>query len=414
MTRVDALDVHVELQGVPVLAGRAQFNRRRGGLSATMFQYDPGYLSRPQSYDIDPDFGLYTGSQQASGLPAAFSDSAPDRWGRNLILKRERALALQDKRPQRTLDDVDYLVRVGDITRQGALRFRRDAGSPFLDPDHTVPKLIRLPELMRASEAASQDDGEQGLAAVKLLLDAGTGSLGGARPKAAVRGDDGRLLIAKFPHREDEWDVMAWEATALDLASAAGLTVPTYTLTALDGSNALLLDRFDRAADGTRIGYMSAMTLLQRSDGAGGDYVEIAEALEESTARVKQDLLELFRRAALNVGLRNTDDHLRNHGFLRHDIGWVLSPVFDINPEPDPKSRQTTIAGASVPDDESEGLDELARACRLSPADAREERHRIADVLEGWRDAAAANNVRDSEFTRFAGAFKRGMAVLRR
>ncbi|MFJ2368311.1 type II toxin-antitoxin system HipA family toxin [Microbacterium sp. NPDC087665] len=413
MTRFDAVELHVDIGGETVLAGRAQFNRRRGELSSTMFQYEPDYFAHALAYEVDPRFELYSGSQQAPGLPGAFSDCAPDRWGRNLVLKRERALALQEKRAQRSLDDVDYLVGVSDATRQGALRFRRDEQSPFLDPDHDVPKMFRLAELMRASEAAARDDGDQGLAAVKLLLDAGTGSLGGARPKAAVRGDDGELLIAKFSHPEDAWDVMAWEATALDLAKAAGVAVPTYRLAPLDGRNVLLLNRFDRTSGGERIGYMSAMTVLERVDGAGGDYIEIAEAIEEKGGRVKDDLAELFRRAVVSVGLHNTDDHLRNHGFVHDESGWALSPAFDINPEPDPKARQTAIAGASTLGDESDGLEELARACRLSAPAAREERERIAGVLDGWRDAAQANGVRGSEIVRFAHAFESGITTLR-
>lgn len=413
MTGFDALEVHVDLGGETVLAGRAQFNHTRGRRASTMFQYDAGYLAHPLAYALDPALELYSGSQQAAGLPGAFSDSAPDRWGRNLITKRERALALEETRRPRALDDVDFLAGVSDFTRQGALRFRQAAGSAFLDPDHVVPRMIRLPELMRASEAAARDDGDRELAAVKTLLDAGTGSLGGARPKAAVRGDDDRLLIAKFPHPEDGWDVMAWEATALDLAKAAGVSVPTYQLIELEGRHVLLLDRFDRKADGTRLGYQSAMTLLERRDGDGGDYVEIAERIEEVGGRVKGDLEELFRRVAVSVGLHNTDDHLRNHGFLRDEAGWSLSPAFDINPEPDPKARQTLIAGASDFADEADGLAELARACRLTSAAARVELDRIADALAGWRDTAAANRIRSAEIQRFADAIDHGVEVLR-
>lgn len=274
--------------------------------------------------------------------------------------------------------------------------------------------MIRLPELMRASEAAA-GEGAQELAAVKTLLDAGTGSLGGARPKAAVRGDDdnGRLLIAKFPHHEDDWDVMAWEATALDLAKAAGVTVPTYKLLQVEGRHVLLLERFDRTANNQRIGYMSAMTLLERRDGQGGDYIEIAEQIEDVGGQVKKDLAELFLRAVVNVGLHNTDDHLRNHGFLRGEVGWVICPVFDVNPEPEPKQRQTTIAGASGIDDEADGLAELARACRLNAAQTRAELDRIADVLERWRDTAAANGIGSAEITRFSPEIEQGIAVLR-
>ena len=413
MTCYETLEVHVEIAGESLFAGRAQFHRGRGALTSTTFQYDLDYLAHPRAYQIDPALRLYSGTQQVTGLPGAFADCAPDRWGRNLITKRERALALEGGHRARTLDDVDFLAGVSDHTRQGALRFRADAGSPFLDPDGTaVPKIIRLPELMRAAEAAA-GDGDQELAAVKTLLDAGTGSLGGARPKAAVQADDGRLLIAKFPHPEDDWDVMAWEATALDLAKAAGATVPTYKLIQLDGRHVLLLERFDRTASSQRTGYMSAMTLLERRDGEGGDYVEIAEQIEEAGGQVKKDLTELFRRVAVSVGLHNTDDHLRNHGFLRGEVGWVLSPVFDVNPEPDPKQRQTTIAGASDIDDEADGLTELAQTCRLSSSQMREELDHIADVLGQWRDTAAANGIRRVETNRFSSEIERGIAVLR-
>lgn len=411
MTHYESLEIQVEIAGESLLGGRAQFHRARGDLTSTTFQYDPDYLAHPRAYQIDPALGLYSGTQQVSGLPGAFTDCAPDRWGRTLITKRERALAREEDRRAHTLDDVDFLAGVSDLTRQGALRFRAAAGSPFLDPDPVVPKIIRLPVLMRAAETAARA-GSQELEAVKTLLDAGTGSLGGARPKAAVQDED-RLLIAKFPHPEDDWDVMAWEATALDLAKAVGVTTPTYELIQLEGRHVLLLDRFDRAAGGQRIGYMSAMTLLERRDGAGGDYIEIAEEIEETGGEVKKDLSELFRRVALSVGLHNTDDHLRNHGFLHGDGGWVLSPVFDVNPEPDSKQRKTTIAGASDSENEADGLAELARSCRLSSAQMREELDRIADVLESWRDTAAANGIRGAEINRFSNEIEQGIAVLR-
>ena len=232
MTLYDALEVHVELAGETVLAGRAQFHRSRGKLTSTTFQYDQSYLAHTAAYPLDPALQLVSGTQQTQGLPGAFSDSAPDRWGRNLIKKRERLLALQESRRPRDFDDAEFLAGVSDITRQGALRYRAETGagpvSAFLDPDHDVPRLLRLPELLHAADTASRntaarDTGDDGYVAVKLLLAAGTGSLGGARPKAAVLDNNGRQLIAKFPHHEDDWDVMAWEATALDLAAAAGV-----------------------------------------------------------------------------------------------------------------------------------------------------------------------------------------------
>jgi serine/threonine-protein kinase HipA len=118
MTLHDALEVHVELGGSTVLAGRAQFHRSRGRLSSTTFQYDPSYLERPSSYALDPALPLVSGTQQTSGLPGAFADSAPDRWGRDLVKKRERALAREETRRTRDFDDADFLASVSDATRQ--------------------------------------------------------------------------------------------------------------------------------------------------------------------------------------------------------------------------------------------------------------------------------------------------------
>lgn len=292
MTLYDALEVHIELDGATVLAGRAQFHRSRGNLTSTTFQYDRTYLEHATAYQLDPSLPLVSGTQQTSGLPGAFADSAPDRWGgRNLIKKRERALARQESRRPRDFDDADYLAGVSDITGQGALRYRSDEDptDPFLDPGHSVPRMIRLPELLRAAEAAASDTDDD-FEAVKALLAAGTGSLGGARPKAAVLDENGRQLIAKFPpHHEDVWDVMAEGGTSLDLAAAAGVRVARHRLVRVDGRHALLLDRFDRDENDHRIGYVSAMTMLEHRDGEHADYVDIADRLAEISARATDD-----------------------------------------------------------------------------------------------------------------------------
>lgn len=416
MTLYDALEVHVEIAGETVFAGRAQFHRNRGNLTSTTFQYEPAYLAHTKAYQLDPALQLVAGTQQTQGLPGAFSDSAPDRWGRNLVKKRERTLARQESRRPRDFDYADFLAGVSDVTRQGALRYRADAnpGSAFLDPDHDVPQLLSLPELLYAADTAARnsDDGS-GYEAVKTLLAAGTGSLGGARPKAAVLDTDGHQLIAKFPHHEDDWDVMAWEATALDLAAAAGVVVPPHRLVRVEQRHVLLLNRFDRAENGGRIGYTSVMTMLERRDGDHADYVDIADILAEVSAQAKADALQLFRRVAVSVGLNNTDDHLRNHGFLRVRGGWMLSPAFDVNPNPDPDLRQTTIAGADSPADETEGLMDLARTCRLSAAEARDELAHVADEISRWREIAAVNGVPQRQLARFEDSFEAGLSTLR-
>ncbi|MGO4534196.1 type II toxin-antitoxin system HipA family toxin [Leifsonia sp. 2MCAF36] len=415
MTHHEALQVHLALGGTTVFVGHAQFHRSRGALASTTFQYDQSYLANPTAYAIDPALRMVTGTQYVQGLPGAFADSAPDRWGRNLITKRERAIAREGSRRPQQLDDVDFLTGVSDITRQGALRFRPDDRARFVDHGHTVPRLVRLPELLRAADAAAHDG--DNLDAVKALLDAGTGSLGGARPKAAVLGEGGEQLIAKFPHHEDAWDVMAWEATALDLAAAAGVTIPPHRLVRIEGRHILLINRFDRTrgadgADPGRVGYISAMTLLEHRDGESADYLDIAERLEEISASPKDDARQLFRRVVVSVGLNNTDDHLRNHGFLRGRAGWNLSPAFDINPNPDADARQTTVAGADTAADEADGLRVLGRACRLSSDEIASELGRTAEVLAGWREAAARNGVRNAELSRFERSFDAGITTL--
>lgn len=224
---------------------------------STTFTYDSAYLAGTAG-DLEPGLPVSAGQQYVDGLPGAFADSSPDRWGRNLIDKRRRAAQREASQRLPAATAIDYHVGVSDITRQGDLRFadRRDPKS-FLAPGHDVPKLVSLPELLNAADNVSRSDALAvgDLDAVKSLLDAGSGSLGGARPKASVRADDGRLLIAKFPHPGDEWDVMAWEKTTLDLAEAAGITAPRRRLTRVGTRNVLLVERFDRSGS-FRVGYI--------------------------------------------------------------------------------------------------------------------------------------------------------------
>ena len=396
MSRVLA---YVEIDGRTRLAGDTYFNFRRGRLTAT-FSYDRDYVASPGAYAIDPALGLTTGSWPLpDGLPGAFSDAAPDRWGRNLIARRLRGEAGTAGRPAPTLDDRDYLLGVSDETRQGALRFKTDATDEFQHPAPDVPKLIALPSLLHAADAVSRDESDN-LEAIKVLLDAGTGSLGGARPKASVRDGD-RLMIAKFPHHADGWSVIAWEKTALDLAEAAGISVPKRQLVGVEGSPVLLLDRFDR--DGTdRVGYISAMTLLEAVDGQSRDYTEIAEVIPESSSAAVDDLRQLWRRIAFSVAIHNTDDHLRNHGLLRRNSGWRLAPGFDINPNPDLSvQRVTSIGGAINPAEEVNALLVYAESFGLTDSQARAVLREVGEAAGSWKSVARGNGIVPAEITRF-------------
>lgn len=399
----DAVFVAVEIEGRVVEVGTAYFTRRANNLS-TAFRYDEQYLARPGAFAIDPAMPLSGGNHVVAGVPGAFADCSPDRWGRNLITRMVRARALRDGRGTPSVGEVEFLLGVSDLTRQGALRFRVERDGQFLDPDLTVPKLVELPRLLRASDAVSTDMDD--LSAIKDLLDAGSGSLGGARPKASVR-HEGSLFVAKFPHHNDEWDVMAWEKTALDLAARAGIETPPRRLVSVDGRSVLIVQRFDRHVD-RRIGYMSAMTLIGGQDGAPGDYVEVAETLTEYGARTVADLRQLWRRVAFSIAIHNTDDHLRNHGFLRDgSSGWRLSPLFDVNPNPDPGvARVTGIGGAYRGDDEMHGLMTYSESFRVSADDARQMLREVLAATSDWKGVAASNGVPAAELSRFNDAFE--------
>lgn len=406
------LDIYIDTAGEPVRAGVAYFTARRSGVSTT-FTYDPSYLAGATTADLEPGLPRVAGQQYVDGLPGAFADSSPDRWGRNLIDKRRRAVQRETTRRLPAATAIDYLVGVSDITRQGDLRFTaRDDPDGFLAPGHDVPKLVSLPTLLNAADEVGRSGVQTGddLGAVKSLLDAGSGSLGGARPKASVRADDGRLLIAKFPHPGDDWDVMAWEKTALDLAEAAGITTPVRRLTKVGSRSVLLLGRFDRSGS-SRIGYISAMTLLGARDGDERDYADIAEALPAYGASVKRDLAELFRRVVFSVAIHNTDDHLRNHGLLRAEGGWSLSPVFDINPDPDIGKRRVTGIVGSV-DDDPAALLAFAGECRLSPQQARVQVEAVATAVAAWREVAVSNGIGPGEAGLFEESLEHGLALL--
>ena len=398
----DALRVCVELDGRPIEAGIAYFTHR--GTLATSFRYSREYLRWPGAYELDPALPLYQGQHHVSGLPGAFADCAPDRWGQNLIRRRIRyAQSAAATARSRAITDVDYLTGVSDFTRQGALRFAVPDSDVFVDPSSDVPRMIELPALLRAAEHIIRDDDDFG--DVKMLLAAGTATLGGARPKASVQ-DGHRLCIAKFPHHADRWDVMAWEKTALDLAENAGITVPNRSLQQVNGKGVLILDRFDRES-GTRIGYISAMTMLQARDGQTADYLDVAEAIPERSGQPDADLAQLWRRIAFNIAVHNTDDHLRNHGFLRGRAGWLLAPAFDMNPNPElAEHRVTAIGGAVERAEELETLFAAAYAFGVADEQARAALREVFAATERWEAVAAANGIPASERNRFRAVFE--------
>ena len=392
----ERIHVAVDLAGRTIPAG--VLHVETGRTVSSTFTYDPGYLAAKDSYQLDPALPLQSSPSHTRGLPGAFADTVPDRWGRNLIRRR---LQRQLGRTGRTPTEVDFLLGVSDRSRQGALRFAREPDGPYLSDQGDAPKLIQMPRLMRAADhVARSSENEDD---IKTLLDAGSGSLGGARPKASIIDGDS-LYIAKFPHHQDDWDVMAWEATALDLARDAEVQPSAHQLVRLDEGAVLLVRRFDREGE-RRIGYLSAMALLQATDGQPYDYLDIAEELALTSNNPSADLRQLWTRAAFSVAINNTDDHLRNHGFLRDGAGWRLAPAFDINPNPQQVDRQTSIGGYTDRDGCADALVESADSFGLQPGQVDDILLHIQGAVGRWRPVAASNGVGRPEIELMAAAF---------
>ena len=401
--------VYVDLTGAAHFVGRLWARRARNRESAT-FEYDADWLASPARFALEPAMMLGGGPQhtaQGRALFGAFGDSAPDRWGRNLIRRDERRRAQSEGRAPRSLGEVDFLLGVGDIARQGALRFKETPDGPFLASGDgaNVPPLIRLGELLNAAMRVSANDEDDG--DLRLILAPGS-SLGGARAKASVLDLQGQLSIAKFPQADDPYPVMQWEAVALDLARRAGIEVPIWRLEQVADRTALLLRRFDRDGD-IRIPFLSAMSMLGAADNEDHSYLEIADALRQFGSQPERDCAQLWRRIVFNILISNTDDHLRNHGFLYDGTGgWRLSPAYDMNPTPvDVKARILSLAIDEA--DDTASLDValgMARQCGLKLPAAREIVGEVQVAVAQWRVCAAAHGLNARELTRMASAFE--------
>lgn len=402
------IEVVVQIGGEDVVAGRLWSHRRRGVESQT-FAYGAPYLSRDGAYALDPGLPLVSGQQQTAAGRAmfgAFSDTAPDRWGRRLIARAEQRRVRREGGASRSLGEIDYLLGVRDDLRQGSARFRSPGSDDYLAATDTgVPQLLELGHLLDAAERLERDEASE--AELAALLRAGS-SLGGARPKAHVRAASGRLAIAKFPSpAADEWDVMRWESVALRLACDAGIRVPDNALHEVDGRPVLIVDRFDRAGD-RRVGYVSAMTMLEAVDGDAGSYLDIADVIERESPHARRDLHELWRRIAFSIVISNLDDHLRNHGFLRESsAGWGLSPAFDLNPDPRPAPR---LLHTAIDFDDNEArvdtLMAVADAFRLRNAAALEILAEVTTAAARWSVVADRAGLDRAAVERMAPAFE--------
>jgi serine/threonine-protein kinase HipA len=325
----------------PELMGVLLANQIRGK-EVFSFEYEKNWL-KSTAISLDPDLKLYDGKQflnDSKNNFGMFMDSSPDRWGRVLMRKKEAINARLEGRKEQNLFETDYLLGVYDQHRMGALRFKLDEKKQFENNDKAMaaPPFTSLRELEQASlhvENNDAVDNPEYLKWLNMLLAPGS-SLGGARPKASVRDSNGELWIAKFPSNFDEKDTAAWEMVSNILANEVGIEMAIGKIQKFSHRfNTYLTKRFDRSFE-KRIHFASAMTLLGYSDGNdhqdGVSYLEIAEFIIRKGSHVALDLEQMWRRIVFNICISNTDDHLRNHGFLFDKNGWKLSPAFDVNP----------------------------------------------------------------------------------
>ena len=327
----------------PMLVGELGYESLRGSDSYS-FKYDNDWLRQYGSLYLSADINNYPGQQYTQpdrDIFGCFSDALPDRWGRLLLNRREQILATEEKRPVRKLSSFDYLIGIDDYSRMGGFRFKEKQDGEYINCEKSlrIPPLTDISALVAASMEIEKSEELNQLPEKKWLLQLvhpGT-SLGGARPKAGVMNDEGRICVAKFPSRNDYYDVGLWEHLSHLLAKEAGVeAAETSVIETGKKYHALLSKRFDRTVEGRRKHFASAMTLLGLTDGcdakSGNGYLDIVDFILQNCCDVEQNLRQLYRRVAFNIAIGNSDDHFRNHGFLLTPRGWTLSPAYDMNP----------------------------------------------------------------------------------
>ena len=384
------------------------------GKEVISFEYDEEWLTKAdRNFVFDPDLSLFRGRQYTpldKPMFGVFADSCPDRWGRLLMKRREAILAKKEERKPRRLTEIDFLLGVYDETRMGALRFSEFENGPFVtdDKDLATPPWTTLRMLESASLAFEKnDDGMEEKWLMQLI--APGSSLGGARPKASVAAPDESLWIAKFPSKQDDVNVGAWEMVVHEMAALCGLNVPKAKLDNFSKTGSTFLTkRFDREGK-QRIHFASAMTLLGKNDGASAvdssSYLDIVSLIRKYGATPKKDLHELWRRIVFNMAVSNTDDHLRNHGFILSNEGWKLSPVYDVNPNAEGDALSLNV------DENSNSIDfelalSVARLFEVTEKQAIEEMNEIKNVVEtNWRRLAQQFGLSRSEIEDMSPAF---------
>ena len=376
------------------------------------FHYERSWLHDPRAFALDPDLSLDNAPffpKPELGNFGGVLDSSPDRWGQTLMKRREALQAKDEKRTVRALYAWDYLIGVQDFTRQGALRFRRVGTEEYLGNEAmAAPPITTLRELEAVAFQLSSRriDDLDALRRWLAVLVAPGASLGGARPKANFTQADGSLWIGKFPARDDDRDIGAWEYVVHCLALKAGVDVPAAKSVRLNNDfHTFCVKRFDRV-NGTRRFYASAMTLLRKEQSEGTSYLELAQFLRSAGdgANTDADLEQLFRRVAFNVAVGNRDDHLRNHGFVLGRAGWRLAPAFDVNPNIDKAEHVLNIDDT----DNRPSLETVLTTAGfygLTDERALQIIEEVTTAVDGWEATATQAGISRADVDLTSGAF---------
>ncbi len=398
------------------LIGELGYESLRGS-DSYCFKYDDEWLKKHGSLFLSEDLNNYPGqqyTQPGKDIFGCFSDALPDRWGRTLLNRREQILAEEERRPIRHLSSYDYLIGIDDYSRMGGFRFKEDKEGGFINVSESlrIPPLTDLRELIVASQEVERSEESNVLPDKKWLVQLVQpgSSLGGARPKASVIDTDKVLYVAKFPSRNDDYDVALWEHLFHLLAQKAGINVAlTSVVRTSEKHHTLLSRRFDRTQTGKRIHFASAMTLLGLADGdnatTGHGYLDIVDFILQSCTNVDENLRELYRRVAFNICVGNTDDHFRNHGFLLTAKGWTISPAYDMNPTLN--EYQSLLINSTTNKSDLNILLDSSKEYMLARATAEKIISGVITAIKGWRALATQLGLPKRELDIFAHRFAR-------
>ena len=402
------VEVHIDWDGKLTRLGIMR-RIHRPAREAVSFEYSQEWAGSKESFPIDPALPIGPGvfyPPNGKEMFATIGDSAPDNWGRSLMRRRERRQAELEERRPKTLQETDYLLGVSDQTRLGALRFRWVGDEEFQAPlTSGVPGTIELGRLLDASQRIiNNEETDEDL----LLIFAPGSSLGGARPKASILDQHNDLSIAKFPKNDDNYSIERWEAIAFELAQRSGIRTAAHQLRLVGDKPIFVSKRFDREGE-IRIPFMSAMAMTQHADREEASYLELVDVITENGANPKEDRKELFRRVTFSILVSNTDDHLRNHGFLwMGNDGWTLSPAYDINPTPEEKKPRilTTLIDYHEGTCSIELLRSVAEEYSIKLSDADTIINEVAKATRQWKEVANKYDAPKSEIRQMSSAFE--------